>query len=157
MVLVIGAISLVLGLCASVLSGLFKVERGGRAALADATTLSRLARQFRKDVRAAAAVKRSGGGSSGLELSGPDGAAIVYRVEGGRVLREDRRGVTVRARESFAAERLGPVSFGDDSGMVWAAFARRAAASPGPARPEVRVEATLGKDRGTAEPTGGER
>ena len=158
MVMVIGAVSIIIGLCASVLSGLFRIERAGRDSMADARTLARLARQFRQDVRAAAQAKtttaKEGGG---LSLTGADGAATLYLLDYGRLVREDRRGDQLQARESYAAERLGPISFGVEGRRVWAVLARRTEGKPALHRPEVRVEAALGKDHALTEPTGGEK
>jgi hypothetical protein len=152
MVLVISAAMIVMGLCASVLIGLFRIHRSGQAGVADASALARLARQFRQDVRAADAAKP---GAETLELTGPGGASVVYRAEGRRLLREARRGGEVRAREAYPADRLGPVAFGADGARVWAVLRRKAGEAPALARPAVRVEARLGKDRGPGQPTGG--
>jgi hypothetical protein len=151
MVLVIGAATIVMGLCASVLSGLFRIQRSGQAGVVDATALARLARQFRQDVRAADAAKP---GAGTLELTGQGAASVVYRVEGRRLLREARRGGEVRAREAYAADRLGPVAFGADGARVWAVLGRRPGEPRALARPPVRVEARLGKDRGLGQLAG---
>lgn len=154
MVLVIGAVSVVLGVCATTLIGLFRIDRAGRAAVNDATTLARLARQFRQDVRAAGGAKRLDDkpDRTGLELTRADGESVVYRVEGKRLVREDRRGDRVGARESYATERLGPVAFGVEEPRVWATLSRRPGEGRALPKPEVRVEARLGKDRELAEP-----
>lgn len=160
MVLVVGAVSLVLGLCATVLSAVFKVDRSGRNAVADATTIARLARQFRQDVRAAGTARVAGAkppAGAGLDLVGTGGASIVYRVEGGRLVRQVRQGDTVGARESYAVERLGPVAFGVDAGRAWLVLARHPDEGPGLARPEVRIEARVGKDLELAGTTGGRK
>jgi len=156
MVLVVGATSIVLGVCASTLVGLFRIDRAGRTAVNDATTLSRLARQFRQDVRAAGGAKRLGDRptKAGLELTRADGETVVYRVDGNRLVREDRRGDQVGARESYATERLGPVAFGVEGVRVWATLSRRPSEGRALPKPEVRVEARLGKDRELSEPAG---
>ena len=149
MVLIIGAVSIIIGLCATVLSGLFRIERSGRASMADATTLARFARQFRQDARGSTAVKRAEGkaGAATFEMSGPEGASVVYRVEKGQLVREERRGDRAVRGESFAAERLGPVSFGVEGRRVWAVLSRKSGRQTAPAKPEARIEARLGKDQ----------
>ena len=157
MVLIVGAVAIIIGLCASVLSGLFRIERSGRAALADSTTLARFARQFRSDARASKSARPSDPktGDARLELTAADGRVVVYRVEQRRLIREERRGDRSLRTESYAAERLGPVSFGVEGRRVWAVLARKSSAAPALSRPATRVEAGLGKDEGIAALTRG--
>jgi type II secretory pathway pseudopilin PulG len=150
MVIVIGAAMLIMGLVGSLLGALFKVERGSRAAVNDATTVSRLARQFREDVHASESLKTTTPKPSGigLELIGIDGATTAYLVDGGRLIREASREGKVRAREAYAIERLGPLTFGVEGKRAWLILARHVEEGAGVSRPEVRVEATVGKNHG---------
>jgi hypothetical protein len=157
MLLVITSVSLVLGLCASVLAGLFRVERGARSAMLDATTVGRLARQFRADVRSAAAARRGELEPSRLELTGIDGSSVVYRLEGARLFRERLRQAELHGRESYSIERLGPVRFKIEGGLIAVELLRRSDVAPALARPEIRIEATLGKDYGGTSSRGGRR
>ena len=48
-VLVVGAISVILGLCGGLLHVMLRLDRAGRAHLVETATVGRLARQFRQD------------------------------------------------------------------------------------------------------------
>jgi hypothetical protein len=114
----------------------------------DSTSLARLARQFRQDVRAAATVRPEQGqaGSIGLEREG--GPTVSYRVEGSRLLREEKDGESTRRREAYSMGSLGPVRFEVEGGLVRAVISRDPAGERlAPSRAAVAVEARLGKDR----------
>ena len=72
MVLVIGATSIILGLCAGTIHALLGVHRSSREHLAEATTVGRLALQFRRDARAATGAKAIGDGGPGGDGAGAD-------------------------------------------------------------------------------------
>ena len=91
MVLVIGGLSIILGLCGSLLHTLLRLDRSGRESINDSTTLGRLARQFRRDVRSSHAAKPGDPGS--LELTRPDGPSVSYQ---GRRRPADPRGARRR-------------------------------------------------------------
>jgi hypothetical protein len=148
MVLVIGGLTIILSLCGGLLHTLLRLDRAGRDSLSDATTLARLARQFRQDVRASREAKPGGPGS--LELTRPDGPSVSYRIEAGRLLREEREKGAVRRRESYGVTRLGPVAFDADGSIVRLMLEKRPAGPVALARPAVMVEAALDKDRATA-------
>lgn len=155
LVLVIGGVTAVLLLCAGLLHALLSLDRSGRGALNDTATVARLARRFRQDARAATAAKPSPKeGSPGLEFTKGDGPAIAYRVEGKRLFREEVSGKTVKSREGYAVDRLGPVGFVVEGGRVRLVLSRKPSGPHVPARPAVRVEATLGKDLALADRKG---
>ncbi len=114
MVIVIGAATMVMGLAASILGALFKIERGSRAAVTDATTVSRLARHFRADVHAATAVKpiTPKPGGTVFEVIKADNESTTYRIKGSQLVRESVLRGEVRSRETYAIERIGPLAFG---------------------------------------------
>jgi len=143
LVVIVGSVAVVLGLCAVLIHGLLKLDRSGRAAVDDTTTLARLARRFRQDVRAAA--KAAPDTPTQLVLTGGGGGTVSYHLDGSRLLREVRNGETLRGREGYHVGRLGPVSFDAADGLVRLRLARSHGA--GLARPPVGVEAVLGKDR----------
>src|SRR3954462_486223 len=94
MVLVIGAMSIVLGLCAGTIHALLRVHRSSREHLNDVTTVGRLALQFRRDARAATGAKAigdEGEAAEGLELALPDGMTITYRADRDGLIRVERR------------------------------------------------------------------
>lgn len=152
LMVIVGSVSVVLGLCAVLIHGLLKLDRSGRAAVDDTTTLARLARRFRQDVRAAA--KATPDTPTKLVLTGGDGT-ISYHIDGSRLLREDRNGETLRGREGYNVGRLGPVSFDAADGLVRLRLARSSGA--GLARPPVGVDAILGKDRLLSNASGGRK
>lgn len=143
LMVIMSSLSVVLGLCAVLLHGLLKLDRSGRAAVDDTTTLARLARRFRQDVRAAEKARPET--PTKLVLTGDDGGSVTYHLVGARLLREDRRGETLRAREGYNLGRLGPLSFDAADGLVRLRLAR--SGGTGLARPPVGVDAVLGKDR----------
>ena len=76
----------------------------------------------------------------------PDGPRVDYRVDNGRLLREERDGKDVRRRESYDVARLLPLTFEVDGPLVRLALSRRTSNPFAPARPVFRIEADLGKD-----------
>lgn len=159
MILVVGAVSMVLGIAATLMASLFRVEKVGRDATTDTLNITRLGRQFRQDVRAAKAATVNGdpGKSDLLELEGDDDSRILYTFSAGRLTRERLKGKTVEAHDLYAAERIGPVRFSVDGSRVAALLKRRPAEGRGLPRPEIVIEATLAKDRRLAETVGGAR
>lgn len=159
LMLVIGGVTIVLGLCAGLLHALLRLDRSGRSAIHDTATVARLARRFRQDARAADAAKPREGKEvpAALEFTTADGPNVTYRVEGKRLLREEAAGKTVQRRESYAVDRLGPVAFGVDAARVRLVLSRRPTRPDAPGRPAVRVEATLGKDKALSEPKGAKK
>jgi hypothetical protein len=145
-VLVVGAVSIVIGLCGTLLHGLLRLDRAGRSFVSDTSVMARLAHQFRDDVRSAGAVKSTATGAA-IELTLADDMVVQYQVEGGRLLRLERRKETEKRRESYAVERLGPVAFVASGRTVGLILGRHPSGARGPDRPEVRIVARLGKDR----------
>src|SRR4051812_40864606 len=84
-VIIVGCVGVILGLCGGFLHVLLALDRSGRAALSDGTTVARLGRQFRQDVRAADGAKVISDGA-GLELTTPGGPSVTYRHQAGKLL-----------------------------------------------------------------------
>jgi len=162
MMLVLGALVLVLSLCGGLMHTLLRLDRAGRAGVADAAGLGRLARQFRRDVRGAlVATPTAPGVTPGLGLVRPSGPAIFYySLDAGRLVREEtyQGEPKARAREEYAVGRLGPVGFEVDGRWVRLTLGRRGTPTTGPQpgpgfdRPPLRLEARLDKDRDPADP-----
>ena len=150
MIVVIGGITIILGLCAGLLHTLLRLDRSGRESLNDTNTLARLARQFRQDVRASRAAKPGDAGS--LALTRPDGPDVSYRVQGARLVREERAGEKVVRREAYAVARIGPLRFETEGAFVRLIAARRPTNPLAPPRTAVGVEARLDKDRTQRDP-----
>ena len=145
MVLVIGSVTVVLGICGSLLHMLLRLDRSGRESLGDTVTLTRLARQFRQDVRAARGVDL--GKDQQLELTRGDGPPIIYHLDKDRLLREERNGDDVRRREAYSLTRLGPLRFESDGSWIRLILSRRPEHPTAMVRPAVVVEARLDKER----------
>lgn len=149
-VMIVGTMSVILGLCGTLLHLLMRLDHAGRGAMADAGTVGRLARQLRLDVRAADSAKVAASGKAeagGLDLTGSGRPAVSYRFEPGRVARVETEGQTVRRRESYVLAQLGTAAFHVDGGRVSLDLPRPDDAAGPASRPGYRVEARLGKDR----------
>jgi type II secretory pathway component PulJ len=147
MVLVIGVLAIVLGLCAGLLHALFRLDRAGRNSVGDASNLARLARDFREDVRSARTARPQGAEGAGLELDKGDGDVVIYRTEGPNLYREEVHGGKPVRRERYESDRLGTSRFDVTEGRVRLALSKPKAETPGLAGPTVTVEAVLGKHR----------
>ena len=151
MIVVVGAVTIVLSLCGLVLHALMRMDRSGRREFDDATTISRLARQFRDDVRSASSADSRPGKEKGplLEIKLSDKRNLTYEVQGTRLI---RTGIgadgKVENREGYRVDRLGPLTFEAKGPWVRMNLAR---ASSNPAvipHPPILVEARLNKDQG---------
>src|SRR4051812_17433877 len=125
MVLVIGATSIILGLCAGTLHALLGVHRSSREHLADATTVGQLALQFRRDARAATGAKvigDTGQAAKGLELTLAEGETIAYRGDKDGLIRTESRTGKGGRRDQFFLPRRGKPGFevADDRGTTLA-------------------------------------
>lgn len=153
MVLVIGATSIILGLCAGTIHALLGVHRSSREHLADATTVVRLALQFRRDARAATGAKAIGDAgqvAKGLELTLPEGETITYRAGDDGLIRTERRSDEEGRRDRFSLPRRGAPGFevADDRGATLAVLilTRRAGPGSGEHIRELRIEGHVGRD-----------
>jgi prepilin-type N-terminal cleavage/methylation domain-containing protein len=158
-VLGVGAVSIVLGLCAGLLHVLLRLDRTGRAHLVETATVGRLARQFRQDVHAAAVTKPDrddGGPAATLELTpnSPDGRRVVYAASPSAVVRTQHRGAVVERRETYALPSCRDPRFlvHAAEGKVWASLRLprdvEGVAGTGPKRPRhaLQIDALAGRD-----------
>jgi hypothetical protein len=160
MVLVLGALAAMLGLCAGMIHLLLKLDRAQRAHLAETTTLGRLAPRFRQDVRAATS-QASMRDESGLVLSRPGGPNVEYRARPGALVRTRRDGDRATSRDTYALPRFDTPQFqveGSPGAAFVALVLRRkegpSVRGPSPSPRAWRVEALLGKDQRFASPRG---
>jgi hypothetical protein len=144
-VLVIGGVTIVLGMCGVLTHALLRLDKGGRAWLADASTDARLARQFRKDARSATASAPAG--DDGISLTSPGPREVVYTYGAGRLTRTESSAGEVRSRESYVVGRKGGARFQVEDGFARLTLGRTSGGAEGLARPALVVEARLGKDR----------
>lgn len=152
MVLAIGALSVVLGLCVASIRGLITLDRANRARLNEGVTLDRLGRQFRQDVRAARSARavNEPGKTSRLELQLPPNRVVEYHWDGGKVVRAERSPGSGERREPYRLPNRKPPKFqaSEAAGQSWASLVIGRKASPASLEPEreFRAEAWVGKD-----------
>jgi hypothetical protein len=143
-VLVIGSVWVVLVLCALLLHALLRLDRAGRSDLTESFTISRLARQFRADVRAATEAQPD---AKGLNLTRADGRSIVYRAEARRLVREESEAGSVRRREAFSLSRLAKAGLEKRGGFVRLTLDPPDQETHGLRRESITIDANLAKDR----------
>ena len=95
-IVVMTAVAAMLGLCVLMLQLLMRLSADSRARLDGATSLDRLARQFRRDVHEAGAARqleRPAAKVAGLRLEpGPSHAVEYQLMENGKIARIETRG-----------------------------------------------------------------
>jgi prepilin-type N-terminal cleavage/methylation domain-containing protein len=154
LMVVLVVIASLLGICAGMIHLLLRLDRGSRAQAVEGMTLGRLARDFRADVRAAAALEPipfASGPTSWLALTRPDGRGVEYRVQGSDVIRSERaagsapRVETYRLPEGVAvAWDVEPIGGRTLVGLVLVPRPGRDVAS---ALAGLRIEGVVGQDR----------
>ncbi|MBX6314322.1 MAG: hypothetical protein IRY99_15625, partial [Isosphaeraceae bacterium] len=90
---VIATGGLVLGLCVILIQALLKLDRAGRSHLVEGMTLARLARDLRRDARAATAAEVKAGDAgpeTRLALTLPSGRSIEYQIQARGLAREGK-------------------------------------------------------------------
>jgi type II secretory pathway pseudopilin PulG len=157
--MVMGGVSLLMGLCAGLLHVMLRVDRTGRSHLVETTTIGRLAQQYRRDVHAARLARPTSGGdppAGTLELTLADDRSVSYQSHGHSIDRiEHHRGDMAR-RETYRlpfCERPGFV-VRDDDGLSWAVLRLPRADEPGPAslRHDLQLDALVGRDHRRNDP-----
>jgi hypothetical protein len=143
MVVVIGGVSLMIGMAAGLIHILLTLDRADRYSLSDARGASRLSRQFRDDVRDAKTAEVVG---TGMKLD-REAHVVSYEVEGRRLIRTDSSDGKVIRREAYPLERLGPATFEVEDGFARLSLLRRPDAPGASVRPRMIFEAKVGKHR----------
>jgi hypothetical protein len=157
MVLAIGAIAIVIGLCAAMLHVLLRLDRTARSHLVETTTIGRLARQFRQDVHAARDANRGAAGNgpaAKLELVFSGDRSVTYEMRDGSLLRREHHGNTAGRLEAyglpFCREALFVMQAQDSE--VWVQLrlrrgpeSRIASGASGP-RQDLAIDARVGRD-----------
>lgn len=152
MVLAIGALSVVLGLCVASIRGLITLDRANRARLNEGVVLDRLGRQFRQDVRAARSARAvdDPGKTDRLELQLPPSGVVEYHWDGSRVVRVERSPGTSDRRETYRLPNRKPPKFqaSGAAGQMWVSLVIERKAGPASLEPEheFRAEAWVGRD-----------
>ncbi len=157
MVLAIGAVGIVLGMCGGLLHVLLRLDRAGRDHLVETATIGRLARQFRSDVHASTEARAGGdaGAAANLDLKLPEDRKIVYEAREREVVRTVHHGATVEKREAYRLpfSRNGRFLVRNTDSQVWVSLelrrgtAKESETGPGSLRHDLQIEAVAGKDR----------
>jgi hypothetical protein len=157
MVLAIGSVAIVIGLCAGMLHVLLRLDRTARSHLVETTTIGRLARQFRQDIHAAREANPSAAGNgpaAKLELVLAGDRSITYETRDGSLLRREHRGDTAGRLETYRLpyRREGAFVVQPQDGKVWVQLRLRrspesdAASGASGRRQDVAIDAHLGRD-----------
>jgi prepilin-type N-terminal cleavage/methylation domain-containing protein len=161
LMLVVSAVSLVLGLCAGLLHVLLRLDRIGRSHLAETATVGRLARQFRNDVHAATGAKRldvGDGPASKLELNLPGGRIILYEGREHALIRTQHQRDENDRRETYALPSCqGPWFFVQDADQkAWVSLRLPRGAGPDSdpkrLRHDLQIDALAGRDHRLSRP-----
>lgn len=153
LLVVLSMMAIVLVLCVGLIHTLLRLDRAARAQVAEDADLSRLAREFRRDVRAATALEPipfAAGPSTWLPLALPGGRTVEYRSRGNTLIRSERTAEAILRTETFrlpsrVAVRWEIEGTGDRTvvGLVLDPPPGREA---GPAPAGHRIEGVLGQD-----------
>ncbi|WP_422930350.1 hypothetical protein [Singulisphaera sp. PoT] len=160
MVIIIGAIALLFGLCVGLIHTTMRLDRAARSHINEVMTVDRLARRFREDSRSARSWKASKDEKTRLdrlELDSVDGRAIQYQAQAGKLSRIERKGDAAPKSESYRLQRKGSVGFAilDDKPIKFAVLTIPVQ-SPGTSA-VLKIEAQLGKDMRLVNAEGGTR
>ena len=150
MVLVIGGVTVVLGLVAGLLHILLRLDRYGRNYLNDSMAISRLGEQLRSDVRRAsdaAASPNDSPATAKLVLTAPSDPTVTYTWEGSILKREETSDGKPTRFETYRVDRLGPILFESKDGFVAVVAGRDPDVTTGAFRSKIKIEARLGKTR----------
>jgi type II secretory pathway component PulJ len=123
-VLAIGTVAIVAGLCAGMLHVLLRLDRTSRSYLVETATIGRLARQFRQDVHAARDARSHGAGdgpAAQLELVLPEDRTITYEMHAGSLQRREQHGNAAGRHEAYRLPfcREGFFAVQARDGQVW--------------------------------------
>lgn len=157
LMLIVGSTTMILSLCGVFLHLVMRIDRSGRAALADGHTAAGFARQFRRDVHAARSAKASDGPAGAVDLAAADGPTVRYEATRFGVERRETSGESVVRRELYRLDNLDGADFRVDGPTVVASIRRVPDVKSISPRPEYRVEARLGRDDNWADARGAGR
>jgi prepilin-type N-terminal cleavage/methylation domain-containing protein len=155
--LAMGALTIVLGLCAGLLHVLLRLDRTGRDYVTETASVGRLARQFRTDVHAASesrALDPDQTQPARLKLTLPDDRTIVYEARPRIFRRTERRRGAVERQETYSLPfcRAGQFVVKRDQGRLWVQLRLCRGAEPagrggaGILRHDLQIDALAGKD-----------
>ncbi|MHC5538960.1 PulJ/GspJ family protein [Singulisphaera rosea] len=151
LLVVISSLGIVMGICVAILYSLMKLDRVGRAHLAQSMTRDRLSHQFRKDVHAAHVVTPKAeldSLSATLELGSRDGRVVTYEAKGKILARSERLGNQLVRGESYPFPTTPPqfrVSLDDGTTFV-SMVGPRSTVANGPRERPFQIDVSLGRD-----------
>jgi hypothetical protein len=150
-VLAVFLVSLVLGLSAGLLHVLLRLDRSGRSAAVESSTVGRLSRQFRRDVHAAVAARvETRRGFSELSLELDEGHSVAYRSRTHALERTERRPDAAERLETYRIPNGRDPRFEvrAEDGTTWVALRlmRGDDGDPGTLRPDIGIVADAGRD-----------
>jgi prepilin-type N-terminal cleavage/methylation domain-containing protein len=151
-VLVVGAVAVVTGLCAGLLRVLLRLDRVAKSHALETATVARLARQFRQDVHASIGqpVGNENEPATKLELALPGGRSVLYEAHERAVARSQRLGAAVERRETYNLPYCRDPRFvvrsENDRACAILQLPKNVEGSAG-ARAALRIEALAGRDR----------
>lgn len=150
---VMAGMSMVLGVCISLIYGLLRMERSGRAILAEGQVTARMARDFRRDLRAAQSVDLgsvASGQARQAVLRLPGKRTVEYRAEKRQVIRTVSEENEIRGREVYRLNRSGRAHFDREKGSTSTIVRLVVDSAPGSAGSGTEascvIEAILGRD-----------
>ena len=164
MVLAIGAVAIVLGLCAGLLHVLLRLDRTGRDHVVETATIGRLARQLRQDVHAAREARAGAddGSAAKLELVLSRDRTIVYEARSRALARVEHHGAVALRREVYSLPscREGRFTVQTDAGRVWVRLRlgrgskneKEKEKGPTGLRHDLQIDALAGKDEARFQP-----
>jgi type II secretory pathway pseudopilin PulG len=151
LLVVMGGVLITLGVCTILLQSLLRLDRAARGHLAETTAVSRLARQFRQDVRASTRAEAKPDAAQ-LMLALPGEELVEYEARPGTLLRVERKGDQVVRREAYRIHRGSMPRFATEGennqlqvSLVLANVEEIPAPGSGPSR-AIRIEARLNRD-----------
>ena len=151
---VITVMTLLSGIAVTMICSLMRADDRGAEALSSSMTFSRLARDFRRDVRAAigAEVTRDADNEPGrLSLGLPGGRLVVYRTDEKQLVRSSQAGPKDKHTEIFRLPKGETrFEFRRDGAMLGLLHRRQRAGTAGNTPPapaqEIQIWAAVGRD-----------
>jgi hypothetical protein len=157
MLIVISGLAVVFGLSVGMIHMLLRLDRGSRSRLGEKASISRLAREFRRDAHAAISARSvDADGRRGVELELGGGRKVTYADDASKLVRYETAGADPARREIYRLPSRGrpEVRLDEGRGETWVTVTLPPdsnAKEIAPARPVV-IEARVGKHARLAAP-----
>jgi hypothetical protein len=148
LLVVISVTAILILLCATLIHTFLRLQKSDQALLVEGASLSRLARDLRRDAHASLRAETAAGSAV---LDRPDGTRVEYRPREGALDRVERAKGEVRRRESYRLPSRAAAAFEvvEDGGskLLTMTITRPRGSRRGEDRMEVRVEAAVARYR----------